>query len=145
MEVRRIHQNDGMHIPETSYSLTKAEAAVRQVDAAIVALEGRLWEVATTLAGAAEDMTQREGFFQFHRDHLTLRGFDRQETIAALIQQRDWLKHGNSSHPDVMSFDRFTVAFMVARAVTKLEPKDCTPRITAFVEWWVAKNLADTQ
>jgi hypothetical protein len=48
-------------VPGRCLNLTKAQAASRQVDAAIDALDRGDFDVAVTLASAAEDMIDREG------------------------------------------------------------------------------------
>jgi hypothetical protein len=57
-----------MEAPDRPLNLTKVEAAIRQVEAAIEALERGDFDVAITLAGAAEDMIDRPGsLFAYHQ------------------------------------------------------------------------------
>jgi hypothetical protein len=49
----------------TTITLPLEKAAVRQIDAAIDALEAGLFDVAITLAGAAEGMIERTGLHMF--------------------------------------------------------------------------------
>jgi hypothetical protein len=117
-------------------------AATQQLEAAIVALEGGLWHIAITLAGAAEGMIERDGdnlyLFSFQKQQSRLLGFKEREVIRHLNRERDWLKHPTPDEPKVMHFGRYPAAVMIARAASKLEQKDWTPRIEAFREWYVA-------
>jgi hypothetical protein len=64
------HPDTAMEVPDRPLNLTKVEAAIRQVEAAIEALERGDFDVAITLAGAAEDMIDRPGsLFAYHQDH----------------------------------------------------------------------------
>jgi hypothetical protein len=54
-----------MKIPLGSVRLSLIEAATRQTEAAIEALERGQYDVALTLAGAAEGMIQRDGLHMF--------------------------------------------------------------------------------
>jgi hypothetical protein len=56
-------------------------------------------------------------------------------------KERDWLKYGRG--PDTMEITCYSATLMIARAVTKLRPECCTPRITAFVRWWCKYIEAD--
>jgi hypothetical protein len=60
-----------MHVPAGPLNLSLAEAATRQTKAAIAALERGMFDVAMTLAGAAEGMIKRDGphMFQGLRAH----------------------------------------------------------------------------
>ena len=61
-----------MDPPKRSLSLTKSEACLRHIEAAIAAFERGLFDVAITLAGAAEGMSPDTGaphLFTVLRDH----------------------------------------------------------------------------
>jgi hypothetical protein len=120
-------------IPIGSIDLTLAQAATRQTDAAIDALERGEYDIALTLAGAAEGMIHRQGNYLFAtlRDSPKARArFTQKEWIAVLNIDRDWLKHGGS---DSMTIECAAAAFMIARAATKLEV--WTPKMEAFKVW----------
>ena len=55
----------GPRLPVDPLKLTLAQAATRQVDAAIDALERGKFDIALTLAGAAEGMIERDGHHLF--------------------------------------------------------------------------------
>ena len=81
----------------TPLFLTLHKAASRQVDAAIDALQAGDYDVALTLAGAAEEMIERTGhhLFGWLKQHpKALQRFDKKEWISTLNADRDWLKHG---------------------------------------------------
>ena len=61
-----------MKLMKTSIFLTKAEASVRHIEAAIAAFDRGLFDVTITLAGAAEGMTPETAaldLFTVLRDH----------------------------------------------------------------------------
>jgi hypothetical protein len=116
--------------------LTLETAAVRQIDAAIDALEAGMFDVALTLAGAAEGMIERTGmhiFDELKRSPEALAKFTRKEWISILNMERDWLKHGG---PPSMEIHCSTAAFMIARASTKVE--NWSPRMVEFKIWMLA-------
>jgi len=61
--------------------------------------------------------------------------------VPHLNRERNWLKH--ASGLETMQFGHYSAAFMVARAVTKLKPENCTAPITAFCHWWT-ENIDST-
>ena len=127
----------GPQLPVDPLKLTLAQAAMRQVDAAIDALERRKFDIALTLAGAAEGMIKRDGFYLFAglRDNpRTKERFDeKKEWIALLNRERDWLKHGGDHEMQIECFD---AAMMIARAASKLEV--WTPKMEDFRTWFLA-------
>jgi len=119
-----------------SLSLTLHEAASRQVDAAIDALQAGDYDVALTLAGAAEGMiagTDHHLFGWLKQHPKALQRFDKKEWISILNADRDWLKHGGKPTMQICCVD---AAFMIARAMSKLE--EWTPKMVAFKIWLVA-------
>jgi hypothetical protein len=127
-----------MDIPIGTLNLTLVEAATRQTDAAIDALQRGDYDIALTLAGAAEGMIERNGPHMFSglRDSPKAREkFSKEEWIAALNRERDWLKHGGSNE---MEIECSAAAFMVARVATKLET--WTPKMDEF-KIWLINNL----
>src|ERR1700730_18351996 len=119
-----------------SRSLTLHEAASRQVDAAIDALQAGDYDVPLTLAGAAEGMIERTGHHLFgwlKQDPRALQRFNQREWISILNTERDWLKHGGQPAMQISCTD---AAFMIARAASKLQ--DWTPKMVAFKIWLLA-------
>lgn len=126
-----------MQVPDQPLIITRDEAAIRHVEAAIEALLRGFFDIAITLAGAAEDTIDRPGsLFSYHRDHPKAKelGIEEGELSNHLNEKRNWLKHNRE--PIALEFTRYDAAFMIARAVTKLDPKSCTFPITVFVHWW---------
>jgi hypothetical protein len=99
-------------------------------------LERGDFDVAITLAGAAEGMISREGLhlFSFLRESARAKVAYAQpkDWISALNQERDWLKHGGD---DEMQIECFDAAAMIARAASKLEV--WTPKMESFRTWFV--------
>ena len=129
----------GPRLPADPVKLTLTEGATRQVEAAINALERGDFDVALTLAGAAEGMLKREGHHVFAglRDNPRVKErFDqKKDWITLLNRERDWLKHGGD---DEMQIECFDAAMMVARAASKLEV--WTPKMDDFRNWFL-QNL----
>ena len=124
-----------MNIPLGVLHLSLVEEATRQIDAAIEALEAGHYDVALTLAGAAEGMIQRDGLHMFayiKSAPRVLEEFSQKEWVATLNRERDWLKHGGQS---MMTIEFGHAAFMIARAASKLEK--WTTRMEQFKEWLI--------
>ena len=124
--------------PDRDLKLTKVEACVRQIGAAIAAMWLGDHDIAVTLAGAAEDMIDRaESLFAFATDaeRIRERGLEKKQVIKHLNRERDWLKHEGS--PESMTFELPSAGFMIARAVTKLPPHHGTTSTREFARWWV--------
>jgi hypothetical protein len=133
-----------MTLPETPFQvdgggsmfLTLHDAATRQVDAAIAALQAGNFDVALTLAGAAEGMIERTGHHMFGwlKQHpKAQQRFTQREWITILNTERDWLKHGGQPTMRISIAD---AAYMIARAASKLE--HWTPQMVAFKIWLLA-------
>jgi hypothetical protein len=125
-----------VQVPDGPLTLSKTQAATRQVETAIEAIERGDFDVATTLAGAAEGMLDRPGhhLFDYLLNHPKVRHLDRKkEWIPVLNRERDWLKHAGP--PGHMEIGRYAACSMIARAATKLEV--WTPSIVAFGDWYV--------
>jgi hypothetical protein len=113
----------------TSIVLTKAEAALRHIEAAIAAFDRGLFDVAITLAGAAEGMAPdppTATLFEAFRDHpqLATEGIERKKWITFLNAERNWLKHTGAGpeHPPTMVFDQSSAAIMLVRAISRAQP-----------------------
>jgi hypothetical protein len=127
-----------MDIPLGTLNLTLVEAATRQTDAAIDALQRGDYDVAVTLAGAAEGMIQREGphMFAHLRDSPRVEEkMSKKEWIATLNRELYWLKHGGQNE---MAIECADAAFLITRAASKLEK--WTPKMDEF-RVWLMNNL----
>ncbi|MDH2341525.1 hypothetical protein [Bradyrhizobium sp. SSUT77] len=131
----------GPRLPADPLSLTLTEAASRQVDAAIDAFDRGKFDVAVTLAGAAEGMIEREGHHLFAGLRDNPRAKERfakqKDWINVLNREFYWLKHGGDDEMEIACFD---AAMMIARALSKLEAQDWTPKMDEFRVWFL-KNL----
>lgn len=129
-----------MDVPDTTLTLTKIEGATRQTSAAIDAFLGGNFDIAITLAGAAEGMLERDGphMFSFLRDTPRIQDQDvkKKDWIAILNSERDWLKH--TGGPETLLIERGHAAYMIARAASKLSV--WTPRMDEF-KVWLLKNI----
>jgi hypothetical protein len=131
-----------MEAPNTTLSLSKIEGATRQTNAAIEAFVSGYFDIAITLAGAAEGMLEREGphMFSFMRDSPRVQNEDvkMKEWIAVLNLERDWLKHAGGT--ETLLIERGDAAFMIARAASKLST--WSPRMEEF-KVWLLNNVDD--
>ena len=127
-----------MQVPNRVLTVSKSEAATRQVAAAIEALVRGDFDIAITLAGAAEGMFERTGMhlFAFLRDHSKVKGVPQKEWIDHLNREHYWLKH--HSGPDSLQIERADAVFMIVRAASKLE--EWPPLFDEFKAWLV-ENL----
>jgi hypothetical protein len=127
-------------VPKRILRITKAEGASRQVEEAIKALQRGDFDVAVTLAGAAEGMLERPGLhmWAFMMNSPKAAAFEKKELIGALNADRDWLKHPTSNESETLTLSRAEAAFMIARAASKLET--WSPLMEDFKNWLV-ENL----
>jgi hypothetical protein len=125
-------------VPAKPIVLTKEQGATRQTLAAIEAFFKGEFDVAITLAGAAEGMLEREGphLFKFLLEHPSVAHFRKKEVATTINAERDWLKH--VSGPEPVQIHRSAAAFMIVRAASKLA--EWPPRVWEFRDW-VIENL----
>jgi hypothetical protein len=138
---RFVPDNDkGLRVesPDSTLTLTKIEGATRQTEAAIEAFVRGDFDIAITLAGAAEGMLERDGphMFAFLRDSPRVQGVKKTDWISTLNSELYWLKH--PSGPETLQLERGHAAIMIARAASKLEK--WTPRMEEF-KVWLLKNV----
>ena len=134
---RPVRRFRGPRLPADPIKLTLTDGATRQVEAAIDAFQRGKFDIALTLAGAAEGMLNRDSFHLFAglRDNPRAKErFDKKKDwIAMLNRERDWLKHGGG---DEMQIECFDSAMMIARAASTLEV--WTPKMEDFRTWFLA-------
>lgn len=106
----------GPRLPARSLNLSLAEAASRHIDVAIDVVSRGDFDVALTLADAADGMSKRDGLHMFAwlRDNFDAkeRFANQQEWIALLNRERDWLKHASEAS---MEIECASAALMIAR------------------------------
>jgi hypothetical protein len=126
-----------MKVPIKPFTITKIEGAIRQIEAAIDALTHGDFDVAITLAGAAEGMLERQAekdMFSFLRDGLPDNWqIAKKDWIGVLNADRDWLKHPTPENAGPLTLGPVFAAFMIERAISKLEQQ--TPRMAEFRTW----------
>jgi hypothetical protein len=116
-------QRRDMNVTARPLNISKAEGASRQVEEAIKALERGNFDIAVTLAGAAEGMLKRSGrhMWSYMLQSPQAAAFDeKKELVPFLNAQRD--------------FTRAHAAIMIARAMSKLET--WSPRMKRFKRWY---------
>jgi hypothetical protein len=103
------------------------------------------FDIATTLASAAEGMLQRDGLhlFSFLRAAQSVQEVVRKEWITVLDQERDWLKHCNPNDAPTLSLTNFEAGKMIAKAASKLDK--WTPPMDDFKDLFIQTFGADPQ
>jgi hypothetical protein len=127
-----------MHVPNRALTITKAEGARRQVDGAIKALTRGDFDIAVTLAGAAEHMFERPGrdLWAFMREKAEATGLQTKEMRDSLNAARTWLKHPIDADKSLM-LERYDAVEMIMRAMSKLD--EWSPRMKRFSKWVYAR------
>jgi len=133
--------NSALNPLDRPLCLSKKAAAVRQIEAAIRAMQIGDYDVAITLAGAAEGMmpeTAPTGFDSM-LDRLLKRSPERpkKDWVGILNRDRDWLKHLTPDLPGQLEFDLDAAAYMVFRATTKVPASAWTAPLAAFKAWYL--------
>jgi hypothetical protein len=127
-----------MQIPGTQLQISKEQAATRHIEAAIDFLRRGDFDLAITLAGAAEGMlegTPRTSLFEMLRDSPKVADIGNKDWISSLNTERDWLKHPTPQLPREMIFVRAQASIMIARAVSRLSIG--SPVISEFASWFI--------
>lgn len=109
--------------------LTKLDAAVRQTRAAMAAFEAGDFDIAVTLACAAEGMIPSGQRGSVHdltmKAAKTLLGSKEATKFNSKInERRDWLKHKTVEMPNEICIDAVDAALAILRAMTKFEKID---------------------
>jgi hypothetical protein len=128
-----------------SIVLTRDEAFRRHIEAAIIAFEEERYDVAITLAGAAEGMVPETtgpapALFLLLRDHPTAAG--KKNWIKKLNAARNWLKHAaEPNHPPNMKFDRREAVIMLVRAISKDQTAALQSEAIKNVTSWIKEHF----
>ncbi|WDR00879.1 hypothetical protein PSC71_09140 [Devosia sp. J2-20] len=126
--------------------LSKELGAARQVDAAIDAFIAGHYDVAITLAGAAEGMledTNGEALFNKLLEHPKAREqFSKKEWNSILNTERDWLKHLTPDLPETIEISLDEAAYMIARAASKIAV--WSDQMAEFRLWYIERVNART-
>jgi hypothetical protein len=98
-----------MDVPDQVLTISRADGARRQVDEAIKAVERGDFDIAITLAGAAEGMFETTGQDLWATVHKRAQaeGIPRKDLTEDLNNARNWLKHTTPGDPDEYSFERY--------------------------------------
>jgi hypothetical protein len=123
-------------------AMTKKEAALRQINAAIKHFDDKEYECAITLAGAAEGQleTKEEDrhLFEELKGRVPPEFKSEKEWVSWLNATRDWLKHETPQLSDDWEINEYGAAIMILRAVTEFQwaYKQGTKRMEGFLEHW---------
>jgi hypothetical protein len=131
----RKERGQSMRVPKRALEITKAEGASRQVDEAINALERGDFDIAVTLAGAAEGMFERPGphLWTFIHEKAKATGLEGKVVSDSLNAARSWLKHPTPEAGESLTLERYHAVEMIIRAMSKLSK--WSPRMKRFREW----------
>jgi hypothetical protein len=142
-EFRNPCLREKMEVPKQSLTISKSQGASRQVEEAVHALERGDFDIAVTLAGAAEGMMgDRNGMREYMLTHSRAADYfqNERELGDALNEQVNWLKHPTPAASDTLMLTRADAVRMIMRAMTKLDA--WTPQMQQFRDWWEA-NVDD--
>jgi hypothetical protein len=129
--------------------VTKKEAALRQIGAAIKLLESKEYEAAITLAGAAEGMMIAHGkpapLFEDLKDRRPPDFATQTEWILFLNDTLYWLKH--NSDQENRSIGEFDAWVMIARALSKYHRTfgEKPQEVDTLVTWGRNRKLTRTK
>ncbi|WP_315923518.1 hypothetical protein [Mesorhizobium sp. SP-1A] len=112
--------------------VTRIEAASRQIEAAIDAFEIGSFDVAVTLACAAEGMAppNPKGLFKLMMQSPRWGDLTEKNRSSKVNLTRDWLKHRAEDKPGRLLIEEAEAAYCIVRAMSVWEP--WTPKIDAF-------------
>lgn len=131
------------------YTLTKKEAASRQIHAAISHLYNEEYECVITLAGAAEDILGNIEPLHLWKVLMHKRpdGHSEKEWSTILTETRNWLKHPADSLGPKRKISEVEAAIMLIRAVSKFHAqyKESTETMQQFVMWFTRSGFASTE
>jgi hypothetical protein len=118
--------------------VSKVEGATRQIDEAIKAIERGDFDIAITLAGAAEGMFDSTGEDLWAAMHKGAQdaAIPRKDLLDDLNNARTWLRHPGGS--DRYEFDSYLAVEMILRAASKIKRASWTPRMNDFADWLAA-------
>ena len=130
-----------MRVPKRPITITKTEGAGRQVDEAIKALERGDFDIAVTLAGAAEGMFNRPDLhlWTFMHQKAEEKGLPRRQVSDCLNAARNWLKHPTPDDNKTLTLERYEAVEMIIRAMSK--QRKWSPRMNRFHEWVKARVI----
>jgi hypothetical protein len=129
-------------------TVTKKEAALRQITAAIEHYNKGEYECAITLAGAAEgQLTVKDAdnhLFKQLKERVPPEFKDERDWASWLNATRDWLKHETPQWGDQWVISDYSAGIMISRAITKFNRAygQVTQRMLNFDNDW-RKLLAD--
>ena len=123
-------------------TVTKKEAARRQITAAIEHYEKGEYECAITLAGAAEGQLTTKDDDNHLFNELRVRRppefKNEKEWVDELNAAQHWLKHATPHLGDEWVFDDFGAGTMILRAITKFHwtYRQISQRMINFKDQW---------
>ncbi len=126
--------------------LSKQEAALRQIHAAIEHLWKEDFDSSITLAGAAEEQINFNGPDTLRERILAKVPLEeRKELGDTLNEHRNWLKHTTADLPQEIEIGEFEAVIMLVRAITKFNGRynQTSPLIADFARWCVKEKYFD--
>jgi hypothetical protein len=123
-------------------TVTKKEAALRQITAAIEHYNRGEYECAITLAGAAEgQLTVKEDdnhVFKQLKEFVPPEFKSEKEWVNWLNAARDWLKHETPQWEDEWVISGYSAGTMILRAITKFNwaYRQVSQRMVNFQNEW---------
>jgi hypothetical protein len=126
----------------TELRLTKRSGALRQLEAAIDHLYLGHFDIAITLAGAAEGMLPAPDdidMFRFLKESTDATDeFGKPEWMRVLNGHKEWLKHPTIDQPQEITLNWLDAAAMINRAAFRYGYLVWGEKVQRYMEWYVA-------
>jgi len=119
--------------------VTKKQAALRHINAAILLFHAKEYECAITLIGAAEDLIGDVDSVHLWEVLKNERpdGHSEKEWTTILNMTRDWLKHATAQSGEAREITQFEAMIMIIRGIYKFTARynKATRDMEHFYEW----------
>lgn len=130
---------------EHSLMLSKEDAAYRQIQVSISSFYAGDYDIAITLAGAAEDLFVGDPDVELSNALLKNKSavdkFGYQNWKQTVNYERNWLKHRTPDLPDNLTLTLDITAFYIYRAMRKLPLEYISNEMLRFEEWYRARII----
>ena len=125
---------------KAALKVSKVEAARRQAEAAIDAFEKGNFDIAITLAAAAEGMLPDDAAASLwpvmKNNQKAIDVFENPKRWADILNQDvHWLKHQTKDYPSALELTAEGASYVVARAISKFDP--WSERMKDFSVWFL--------
>jgi len=117
--------------------VTKKQAALRQINAAILHFHAKEYECAITLIAAAEHLIGDVDSVPLWEMNKGPDGHSEKEWATILNMTRDWLTHATTQLGDAREITQFETVIIIGSAISKFSARynETTRDMEHFYEW----------